>query len=359
MAVELEDVARTEQRYDHGTAILRTRLFDDRRPGHRNHRLRAALLAARSGLPPGAAGAPHPPVAGQPRVRVIGAPARRLGRDRAAASRAAATTCASSGPTFTLRLNTNAPITYLMDGTCSRSTRPMSFFLGPDETLTGGIEDTAREFEEQTALLLAPLDAPPRAAAGVAGGGDPRRHHAQAVPVRGDRRDRRRHDHQHSRGARQRAQLGLPLLLAARRVLRGARAQQPVRSRHDGGLPALARQRGAQRADGGHVQPLYGIGLERSSPERIVPQAARLSRHGAGARRQPGARALPARRVRQHRPRRGAGLPRPPAVPPRRREPTSRALETHGRAGLARCTTSPTPACGSCARAPACTPRRR
>ncbi len=40
------------------------------------------------------------------------------------------------------------------------------------------------------------------------------------------------------------AQLGLPLLLAARRLLRGARAQQPVRGRHHGGLPALAQQRG-------------------------------------------------------------------------------------------------------------------
>ena len=95
--------------------------------------------------------------------------------------------------------------------------------------------------------VLAPLDAPPGRAAGVAGRGDPRRHHAQAVPVRGDRRHRRGDDHQHSRGAAQRPQLGLPLLLAARRLLRRARAQQPGRGRHHGGLPALALQRGARR----------------------------------------------------------------------------------------------------------------
>ena len=53
--------------------------------------------------------------------------------------------------------------------------------------------------------------------------------------------------------------------------------------------------------------------------ERIVEHLPRLSRHGAGARRQPGARALPARRLRQHRARRGAGLPRPAPAAPRRR----------------------------------------
>ena len=74
----------------------------------------------------------------------------------------------------------------------------------------------------------------------MAGRGDPRGDHAEAVPVRGDRRHRRGDDDQHPRGAEQRAQLGLPLLLAARRLLRRARAEQPVRSGHDGGLPALA-----------------------------------------------------------------------------------------------------------------------
>ena len=88
--------------------------------------------------------------------------------------------------------------------------------------------------------LLAHLDARAVAAAGMAGRGDPRGHHAEAVAVRGHRRDRRRDDHQHPRGAGQRPQLGLPLLLAARRLLRGARAQQPLRSGDDGGVPALA-----------------------------------------------------------------------------------------------------------------------
>ena len=60
----------------------------------------------------------------------------------------------------------------------------------------------------------------------------------------------------------------------------------------------------------------------------------RLPRHGPGARRQPGARAFPARRLWQHRARRRAGLPRPPTVPPRRRGRLRRA-RGDGRAGLA------------------------
>ena len=96
-----------------------------------------------------------------------------------------------------LRLNTNAPLTYVLDSTWFSLQAPVSLLLGPDETLSAGIEETARDFEEQTALLLASLDPPPGRAARVAGRGDPRGDHAEAVPVRGDRRDRRGDDHQH------------------------------------------------------------------------------------------------------------------------------------------------------------------
>ena len=246
MLVELEGLAQVEQSYEHGTAILQTRLLDAHGQGVEIVRLRAALL--------------------QPRPRSSGRPSWCGGSARWAAIRACASRCSPRGewgtvapaitrgsnhlryvlPSGTLRLTTNAPPTYLADGTWFSLHGPVSLLFGPDETLSGGIEETAREFEEQTSLLLAPLDAPARAAARVAGGGDPRGDHAEAVPVRGDRRDRRRDDDQHSRGAEQRAQLGLPLLLAARCVLRRARAQQPVRSRHDGGLPALALRRRAR-----------------------------------------------------------------------------------------------------------------
>jgi len=49
-----------------------------------------------------------------------------------------------------LRLNTNAPITYVLDETPFLLEEPVSLVLGPDETLAEGVEETAREFEEKT-----------------------------------------------------------------------------------------------------------------------------------------------------------------------------------------------------------------
>ena len=49
-----------------------------------------------------------------------------------------------------LRLNTSAPITYVLDETPFLLEEPVSLLFGPDETLAGGVEETAREFEEKT-----------------------------------------------------------------------------------------------------------------------------------------------------------------------------------------------------------------
>ncbi|KAG0737275.1 hypothetical protein G6F63_015289 [Rhizopus arrhizus] len=81
----------------------------------------------------------------------------------------------------------------------------------------------------------------------MAGRGDPQRDHPEALPVRGQRRDHRGDDHLHSRGTGQRAQLGLPLLLAARCRVRGACAEPPGRDAHDGTVPRLHLQPGHHR----------------------------------------------------------------------------------------------------------------
>ena len=131
-----------------------------------------------------------------------------------------------------------------------------------------------------------------------------------AADPRGDRRDRRRPDHLAARGLRRRAQLGLPLLLAARR-----RAHPRVAARgrlHRGGraLARLAaarhRRRPARTADHVRRRRLAAAARARARPP------ARLRRLPAGPDRQRRGRPEPDRRAR-----RGDGRPR---ARPRQRE---------------------------------------
>ncbi len=150
-SVEIEDFARSEQAYDPGTAIVRTRLFDtqgqsielvDFAPRFitRDRPYRPAQLVRRIR-----------PLTGHPRVRIRVRPRGDWGRAQPA------TTSGSHHlryllPELTLRLTTNAPLTYVTDGSWFVLHKAVSLLLGPDETLDDGIEETARRFEEQTAL---------------------------------------------------------------------------------------------------------------------------------------------------------------------------------------------------------------
>ena len=49
-----------------------------------------------------------------------------------------------------MRLTTDAPIDYVCSESVFNLNEPISLILGPDETLTDGLRDTARHFEEQT-----------------------------------------------------------------------------------------------------------------------------------------------------------------------------------------------------------------
>ena len=108
-------------------------------------------------------------------------------------------------------------------------------------------------------------------------GGDPLGARAQAALLRGHRRDRRRDHHLDPRGARQRAHLGLPLLLAARRLLRArrlppARPLRGARAVHP--LPAQHRRR--QRPTSS-CAPLYRVDGSADLDERMLDQLARAS----------------------------------------------------------------------------------
>lgn len=269
LSVEMEGLVRTEQQYEPGTAVLRTRLFDgagqcveitDFAPRFmgRDRIFRPSQLVRRVR-----------PVQGHARVRFIVRPRSDWGAHVPAVTRGSNhLRFVSSGSTQ--RLTTNAPLTYLAAETWFSLHSPVSLLFGPDETLEGGIEETARAFEEHTVLywrhwtrrLALPLewqDAVIRAAialklcqfeetgAIVA---------AMTTSIPEAPHSGRNWDYRYC------------WLRDAFFVVRALNSLSEVGTMEDylRWLNDVVRDAGS-----GHVQPLYGIGLERQLTERVLP----------------------------------------------------------------------------------------
>lgn len=267
-AVELLDCRRSEQHYDAGTAVLRTRLFDatgqgievtDFAPRFSNHgrTFRPAQIVRRVR-----------PLEGAPRIRVILRPRHDWGEG------VPGTTRGSNHlryllPGGVLRLTTNLPLTYVAGETWFALRDAVSMVLGPDETLEGGLEDTARAFEEATCRywrrwtrrLAVPLDwqdAVIRAAislklcqyedtgAIVA---------AMTTSIPEAPHTERTWDYRYC------------WLRDAFFVVRALNSLSEV-----GTMETYLRwlYDVAQDSGGGHIQPLFGIGLEKDLPERTI-----------------------------------------------------------------------------------------
>ena len=148
-AVDLLGAAGAVQRYRENTAILETEMVDgagnrivvtDFAPRFqtRGRTFRPTTLVRRIR-----------PSRGSPRIRIRVRPRFNYG------ARAPDVTHGSNHIRYVhtsqvLRLSTNAPITYVLDEIPFLLEEPVSLILGPDETLAGGVEETAREFEEKT-----------------------------------------------------------------------------------------------------------------------------------------------------------------------------------------------------------------
>ena len=150
-AIEIEDCVHSEQAYDEGTAILRTRLFNAQgdaieitdfapRFFNRARSFRPTMLVRRVR-----------PLAGHPRIRVQLRPRGDWGRAAPAVARGS-NHLGYLLPHGSLRLTTDAPVTYVHNETWFSLAEPVNLLLGPDETLERGVGEVAREFEEQTAL---------------------------------------------------------------------------------------------------------------------------------------------------------------------------------------------------------------
>ena len=267
--VELEGFARSEQTYDAATAVVRTRLYDAAGEGieivdfcprffNRDRPFRPAQIVRRVR-----------PLVGHPRVRFVVRPRGQWGAAAPEITRGS-NHLRFILPGGVLRLNTNAPLTYVLDGTWFSLQVPVSLLLGPDETLSAGIEETARDFEEQTAMywrrwtrrLAVPLewqDAVIRAAitlklcqfeetgAIVA---------AMTTSIPEAPHTQRNWDYRFC------------WLRDAFFVVRALNSLSEVGTMEDYLRWLNDVVRGAR---GGRVQPLYGIGLEETLTERMVP----------------------------------------------------------------------------------------
>ena len=148
--VLLEGCVRAEQAYDENTAILRTRLYDedggaieitDFAPRFfRNERSFRPMLLVRRVRP----------IQGTPRIKLIVRPRAEWGRTTPARTRGS-NHVRFIGPELTVRLTTDAPITYLLAEQTFTLNGPISLLFGNDESIDGRIEDFARELEEYTA----------------------------------------------------------------------------------------------------------------------------------------------------------------------------------------------------------------
>jgi GH15 family glucan-1,4-alpha-glucosidase len=147
--VELADAVRSEQEYVTNTAVLRTTLFDSRggaveivdfAPRYKQYgRTFRPLTLVRM----------LRPISGSPRVRV------QLRPTSSVAGVSPAVTFGSNHvryvlPHVVLRLTTDASVTAVLDGSYFLLERPLTLILGPDETPTRGVAETAREYFEET-----------------------------------------------------------------------------------------------------------------------------------------------------------------------------------------------------------------
>ena len=211
------------------------------------------------------------PVSGTPRIRVRCDP--RLGWSK----RPSPQTMGSNHVRFEgfssqLRLTTDIPISYLSGQPFALTERRhlvLTWGAPVEEPLAGLCSSASCR---QTLSVLAALGQGVRRPAPLPAGGHPLGARAQAALLRGHGRHRGGDDDVHPRGAGQRPDLGLPLLLAARRLLRavGVPPARPLRGAR--AVRALPHQR--RQLDAG---PRPGAALphrRQRRPRRTDPRRA-------------------------------------------------------------------------------------
>jgi len=270
-AIDIEDFAQARQRYEPNTAVLVTELWDRHGQGLQITDFAPRFAARGRFFRPMQIVRRVRPLKGAPRIRVRLAPRFDWGRT------VPRTTSGSNhiryvSEALTLRLYTDAPISHVLAAEPFLLLQEHSFLLGPDETIQGGVGDTARHFEQETtaywrtwtqrlALPLEWQDAVIRAAitlklslfedtgAIVA---------AMTTSIPEAPGTQRNWDYRYC------------WLRDAFFVVRALNSLSEVGTMEDYLRWLSNVVMGSTRERDGHVQPLFGVGLERDLPERTL-----------------------------------------------------------------------------------------
>jgi len=147
--IELDDLAETEQSYLPNTAVLVTRLTDGTGDGVEITDFAPRFLQFGRIFRPTTIMRILRPFGETPRVRIRLRPTFHYGTQIPEITRGS-NHIRYVGSDSSLRLTTNAPLTYLLDETPFILEDQVVLMLGPDESLRGPVLETGREFLEQT-----------------------------------------------------------------------------------------------------------------------------------------------------------------------------------------------------------------
>jgi len=271
-AIELEDLAETRQRYEPNTAVLVTELWDRHGQGLQVTDFAPRFASRGRFFRPMQITRRVRALKGTPRIRVHLAPRFEWGAQTPTIT-SGSNHVRYVGDHLTLRLYTDAPISHVLSGEPFLLVHEHNFLLGPDETIAGSVSDVARHFEQETraywrtwsqrlALPLEWQDAVIRAAitlklslfedtgAIVA---------AMTTSIPEAAHTQRNWDYRYC------------WLRDAFFVVRALNSLSEIGTMEDYLRWLSDVVVGSARQDSsGHVQPLFGVGLERHLPERIV-----------------------------------------------------------------------------------------
>lgn len=147
--VDVCDFSHSEQNYRHNSAVVETRLYDkhgnsleivDFVPRYKQFgRIFRPINIIRQ----------ITPLSGSPRITIRLRPSFDFGGKEPERTRGS-NHIRYVIPDITLRLTTNAPVTYILEEVSFVLEKPLILILGPDESLSGSVPEIAREFFERT-----------------------------------------------------------------------------------------------------------------------------------------------------------------------------------------------------------------